>query len=173
MIELKFHGTPDEVLAEASMFVAQLATGGKMIAAAQAQQHRQSQIKEAGDGPSSQAPAEPMPVAEEVKPSKPEAKKAKAPKPAPVVENVEQTVEDVFDDGPDPAEENQDADDTPKTMEELKSRFVSTGLSPDYGKAILTKFSTTGKLSGIPLEKYGEVVKAINVALAEQKAARK
>ncbi len=172
MIELKFQGSPQEVLAEASLFVAQLATGGKMIAAAQAQQAQADAAAKSEPGAIGQAP-EPMPVAEEVKPSKTKAKKPEAPKPAPVVENVEQTVEDVFDDGPDPAEENQDADDTPKTMEELKSRFVSTGLYADHGKAILNKFSPTGKLSGIPQEKYGEVVKAINAALAEQKAARK
>ena len=171
MIELKFHGSPEEVMAEASLFVAQMATGGKMIAAAHAQ--RQAEINaEKGDGKSGQVP-EPMPVAEEVKPFKPKAKKPEAPKPVPVVENVEQTVEDVFDDGPDPAAENQANDiPTPKTLEELKSFIVQAALTPDRGKALLEEHSPTGKLSGVPIENYGAVVKAVLKAAAAQKAAR-
>jgi hypothetical protein len=166
MIEIKFSGDPATVLQEASMFVAQLGTGHKMLSLAAQQRHEEA------EQPAAAVPEQPAPTTEPPKPKagRPKAADKKTEPPAPTVEKVEQTVEDVFDDGPAPAEENQDeAVAIPSTMEEMKAYFMKAGLSPEDNLAILKKYSDTGKLSGIPQARYKDVVKAIDTAKAKRK----
>ncbi len=161
MIEITFKG--DTALAEIQAFAAQIGVGAKMLNLAREQAARQAEQPKDGEI------IEP-PKAEDPKPAPKKA--GRPPKTAaPVVENVANEPEDVFDETPAAEDESQDAPAAiPADLGALKDFFLKCPLSPNKQIEIVKKYSTTGKLSGIAEADYGKVVAECNAAV---KAANK
>lgn len=164
MIEIKFTGTPQEVVLDMAKLVEQLRAGERLMAIAHAQATAKAEAE--GEGPKVEAAEGGVPKAEAVETKKRGRKPKEEPSAAPVVENVEQPAEDVFakDDEPGLVAEEVVV---PKDKDGLKAMFLSSDLPSTVATEILKKFATNepvGKLSGIPLASYPAVVKAIEAA---------
>lgn len=160
MIEIKFTGEGDAVAFEIARFAAQIGTGMRVLEAAS----RKSVPAEA-EGPKTEPdvaePEKEQPKAE-AKPRGRPKKELEVQKPAPVVESVEQKAEDVFDE-----EEQIDIEEViaaPKTRDEMKTLLIKSGLTVDDQIALVKKFSSTGKLSGVPESDFGKMARAIEDA---------
>ncbi len=157
MIEITFKGDGDAVAFEIARFAAQMSAGGKLMDLAA----KQAAAK-------AEKPAEEIPVAEEVKETpksvKKAAKKAEPEKAAPIVENVENAAEDVFDDEP-----VEVAADVPKDKDAMRLYLLGAGLAAQDSVALVTKYSENGKLSGVPLTDYPKIVAEVKALQAKGK----